>query len=181
MTAVAKRYARAAIAAALEVEGEAGVEKLSLAIVAFRKVHDASAELRDLLANPALKADRDTVLGTVLDTIGAGKIAAKLVQMLAARERIHELGAIADEIQSEADSRAGRLRAHVTSAMPLDDAKVQRLKAALHKRFNRDVVVDIKVDPELLGGLTCRVGDLTLDSSLSRQLELLREQVLPTV
>jgi F-type H+-transporting ATPase subunit delta len=179
MTAVAKRYARAAIAAALEVEGDSGVEKLSQTIVAFRKIYDGSIEMRDLLANPALKADRDTVLGTVLDKIGASKTAARLVQLLASRERVSELTAIADEIQNEADQRAGRLRAHVTSAMALDDGKLQRLKAALHKRFNRDVVVDIKVDPELLGGLVCKVGDVTLDSSLSRQLELLREQVLP--
>ncbi len=177
MSAVAKRYARAAIAAALDMEGAAGVEKLSFSVTTFRGIYDKSVELRDLLANPALKADRDTVLGTVLEKIGASKTAVKLVQLLAGRDRIEVLRDVADEIESEADNRAGRLRARVVSSMPLDDGKVQRLKAALHKRFNRDIVVDVKVDPELLGGLVCKVGDLTLDSSLKRQIELLRDQL----
>lgn len=181
MSAVAKRYARAAIAAALDVEGAAGVEKLAHSISQFRALYDTSAELRDLLANPALKADRDAVLGTVLDKISASKTAIKLVQLLAGRDRVEILGELADEIESEADQRAGRLRAHVTSSIALDDGKVQRLKAALHTRFNRDIVVDVKVDPELLGGLVCKVGDLTLDSSLKRQIELLRDQLGTTV
>ena len=181
MSAVAKRYARAAIAAALDLEGAAGVEKLAHSITSFRALYDTTVELRDLLANPALKADRDTVLGTVLDKIGASKTAIKLIQLMANRDRIGVLGDLADEIESEADQRAGRLRAHVTSSMPLDEGKVTRLKAALHKRFNRDIVVDVKVDPELLGGLVCKVGDLTLDSSLKRQIELLRDQLGTTV
>lgn len=181
MSAVAKRYARAAIGAALDMEGAAGVEKLAQSVTTFRGIYDKSTELRDLLANPALKADRDTVLGTVLEKIGASKTAVKLIQLLAGRDRIEVLRDVADEIETEADNRAGRLRARVVSSMPLDDAKVSRLKAALHKRFNRDIVVDVKVDPELLGGLVCKVGDLTLDSSLKRQIELLRDQLGTTV
>lgn len=177
MSAVAKRYARAAIAAALDKEGAAGVEKLSQSVTAFRGIFQKSAELRDLLANPALKAERDTVLGTVLQKVGASATAAKLIQLLASRDRVAVLVDVADEIEAEADHRAGRLRARVVSSMELDDAKIQRLKAALNKRFQRDIVVDVKVDPELLGGLVCRVGDLTLDSSLKRQIELLREQL----
>ncbi len=177
MSAVAKRYARAAIAAALDMEGAAGVEKLAHSVSTFRALYDKTPELRDLLANPALKADRDTVLGTVLDKIGASKTAAKLIQLLAGRDRVEVMRDVADEIETEADNRAGRLRARVVSSMPLDDAKVQRLKGALHKRFQRDIVVDVKVDPELLGGLVCKVGDLTLDSSLKRQIELLRDQL----
>lgn len=178
MSALGKRYARAAIGAAMDAEGETGVEQLAKSISAFRDVYVQSEELRSLLANPALKANRDAVLGTILTKLGASKIASKLVQMLAERDRINVLSDIADAIEAEADNRAGRVRAHVTSAMPLDDGKVQRLKGALHKRFQRDIVINVDVDPELLGGLVCRVGDLTLDSSLKRQLELLREQVL---
>ncbi|MEZ0314310.1 MAG: ATP synthase F1 subunit delta [Myxococcota bacterium] len=181
MSAVAKRYARAAIAAALDMEGAIGVEKLAHSVSTFRAMYDKTSELRDLLANPALKADRDAVLGTVLDKIGASKTAVKLIQLLAGRDRVEALRDVADEIEAEADNRAGRLRARVVSSIPLDDAKIQRLKGALHKRFQRDIVVDVKVDPELLGGLVCKVGDLTLDSSLKRQIELLREQLGTTV
>ncbi|MBC7793410.1 MAG: ATP synthase F1 subunit delta [Clostridia bacterium] len=180
MSALGKRYARAAIGAALDIEGEAGVEQLAEAVASFRDVFVQSEELRSLLANPALKAHRDAVLGTVLSKIGASKIATRLIIMLTERDRINVLPDIADAIVAEADVRAGRVRAHVASAMPLDESKVQRLKNALNDRFKRDVVVNITVDPELLGGLVCRVGDLTLDSSLKRQLELLREQVLQT-
>lgn len=175
MSAIAKRYARAAIASALDLEGDAGLEKLAQSVVGFREVYDASPELRDLLANPALKADRDTVLGTLLEKLGSSKTAARLIVLLAGRERIDVLHDIAEAIEAEADNRAGRVRARVVSPMALDDAKLARLKSALRTRFARDVIVDVKVDPDLLGGIVCKVGDMTLDSSLARQLELLRE------
>jgi F-type H+-transporting ATPase subunit delta len=100
-----------------------------------------------------------------------------LIRLLAERGRIGILDSVAAEVEGIADERAGRLRAHVSTALALTDSQKERVGKALEKRLGQIVVVTVHVDPELLGGLVCRVGDLTLDSSVRRQLEILREKL----
>ena len=76
-----------------------------------------------------------------------------------------------------ADELSHRLHAEVWSPMALDDAQKASLQAALEKRLGQDVLVDVNVSPELLGGLVVQVGDLKFDSSIKRQLEILRERL----
>lgn len=177
MSAVARRYAKAVVEAAADKGGAAAVEKLAADLKSFSHLYDQSSELRELLENPALKNEREKVLGAVLGKLALSAEAAQLVRLLAERDRVGVLAEVAREVEAEADERGGRVRAYVASAMALGDAHVQRLNKALEKRFRRPVAVSITVEPELLGGLVVRVGDVTLDTSLKRQLERLRERV----
>jgi F-type H+-transporting ATPase subunit delta len=130
-----------------------------------------------LLLNPVLKQDRTTVLDSVLKKLDVSSAAANLLRLLADRDRMSELSAVSDEVSRIADEAAGRVRAEVRSAMKLTDKQVEQIAGALKKRLNRDVDVDVEVDSTLLGGMVCQVGDLTFDTSIKRQLELLRERL----
>jgi F-type H+-transporting ATPase subunit delta len=130
------------------------------------------------LASPALKNSRGAVLDAVLKKLGVSGEAHKLVRLLADNDRLGVLDEITAEVRAIADERAGRVRAKVTSATKLTEAQQKRLASALEQRFGREVVVEVSVEPTLLGGVVVQVGDLTLDSSLRRQLSLLRERLL---
>lgn len=177
MTAIGRRYARAAVDAADEKGGAAAVEKLAGGLIDFRNAFNASEELRELLNNPVFEAQREQVLGKVLDTLAVSDELRSLIRLLAERGRIGIIDSVAAEVEGIADERAGRVRAHVSTALALTDSQKERVGKALEKRLGQTVVVTVHVDPELLGGLVCRVGDLTLDSSVRRQLEILREQL----
>ena len=75
------------------------------------------------------------------------------------------------------DERRGRMRAGVQSAVPLTAEQQQRLIAELRQSFRKEPVLDLAVDPDLLGGLVVRVGDWLYDASVRTQLENLRNQV----
>jgi F-type H+-transporting ATPase subunit delta len=176
MSAIARRYAKAAVEAA-QTDGLPAVEKLARDLEDVASAVESSAELREVLHNPALKSERAKVLTAVLQKLKVSDTAQRLVALLAERDRTGILSDVAREVQEEADTRAGRVRAYVTSAMALDDAHQQKLTKALEKRFQQQVALTVGVDTSLIGGLVCRVGDVTLDTSLKRQLERLREQV----
>ena len=58
-SAAGKRYARAAVEAALERAGVSAVESLSKEIVLFQLAYNESAELREILDNPSIKNERE--------------------------------------------------------------------------------------------------------------------------
>jgi F-type H+-transporting ATPase subunit delta len=65
----------------------------------------------------------------------------------------------------------------ITSAVPLDEQAAQRIGDEIGRRTGRQVELTSSVDPELIGGLTLRVGNQILDASIRNRLESLRRQV----
>jgi F-type H+-transporting ATPase subunit delta len=180
MSAIAKRYAKAAVESANEAGGTAAMDSLLEGLRAFLASVTESAALRELLYNPALRQRRPAVLEAILSRLDLHETVAKVIALLAERDRLDLLEDVVAEAEGLVDERLGRLRAHVTSATALSEAHRQRLGRALERRFGRPIVVSLRTDPSILGGLVCNVGDVTLDSSVRRQLELLRERLLTT-
>ena len=177
MSAAGKRYARAAVEAAIERAGLTAVEELSKGIVLFQLAYAESAELREIIENPSLKNERQEILKTILTKVGSGQETMNLVLLLAKNNRMAHLGDVVQDLLTIADEKAGRLRALVKSAIALTPDQEKRIAQALQNRLGKPVSIETIVDPTLLGGLVCQVGDLTLDNSVKRQLELVRDRL----
>ncbi len=177
MSALAKRYARAGVQAAMDKGGKEAVDGLVEDLSAFRREYMGNEELRQLLTNPALVNDRSKVFAVILEKSGLGESATSLLETLAERDRMGVLYDIVESAERMANELSKRLHAEVWSPMDLDDTQKQALQAALEKRLGQAVLVDVNVAPELLGGLVVQVGDLKFDSSIKRQLEILRERL----
>lgn len=177
MSTVAKRYARAGVDAAFERAGEAAVDALATGLKGFIDSYDGSTELRELIANPVFKGERSGALRAVLEKSGLRDEVFSLVLTLAGNDRMDEIHDVVREVEEIADEQMGRLRAVVQTVVDLTDDQKSRLAQVLKSRLNREVVIEVQVEPSLMGGLVCRVGDMAFDSSLKRQLELIREQL----
>lgn len=81
---------------------------------------------------------------------------------------------IAREYGTLLERGLGRTTAKVASAVPLTEEERERLQTALRRRVGRHIRLEQTVDPDLLGGLVVRVGDLVLDGSLRMRLERVR-------
>jgi F-type H+-transporting ATPase subunit delta len=176
MSVVAKRYARAIVQAV--DEKNVPVNKVLHDLKAFEDLLAVSLELREALYNPAFQKERAAVLAGVLEHLHLDAVAASLLGLLVDNGRLKILSSIIGELRVFADERSGRLRAQVFSSFALSEPQTERLAKALEKRFGHPVLVAVHVEPEILGGLVCKVGDLTIDLSLKRQLEILRERLL---
>jgi F-type H+-transporting ATPase subunit delta len=76
------------------------------------------------------------------------------------------------------ERRAGRMHVEAMSAVALDDDQRERLRRELREKFNREPVLSVRVDPELLGGLVVKVDDWVYDGSVRGRLERIRNQLI---
>jgi F-type H+-transporting ATPase subunit delta len=72
----------------------------------------------------------------------------------------------------------GRSEVLVTSAFELEAKQIQMLTGALAKRLGREVQMSVEVDPELIGGVVIRAGDVVIDASVKGKLRELANHML---
>ena len=172
---IARRYARALFDLAVEQDR---VEAWSDALASLQQAIDSSQELRDVLENPVYTRDqRRSIVEKLVHALRLERDPASLVYLLADRGRLEHLRAIVDTFGHLADEKLGRVRAHITSAVPLDGADAARIAERLSATTRAKVLVESDVDPALLGGVVARVGSITYDGSLRTQLDDLRRQL----
>ncbi len=129
------------------------------------------------LENPNVPIEsRHKALMAVLGDKGLPKVG-NLLGLVLRRRRVDSLGEIAREFRRLYNRRAGIVEATATSALPLADAEVDALRARLEQRTQGKVELEMKVDPQLLGGVQVRIGDLLIDGSVRGRLERLRGQL----
>lgn len=172
MGSIARRYARALFSLAVETDR---VEPWSDALLALKTVVEGSPDLRDVLSNPVYTKDqRRAIVGQLAAAHRLDAEPANLLFLLADRSRLGYLGAVVETFRALADAKLGRLRAKVTSAVPLDAAASQAMADRLSQATRATVLLDRTVDPALLGGVVAQVGNFVYDGSVRTQLEDLR-------
>lgn len=173
---IARRYARALLDVAAEANRtDAVADQLS----AFVKALEQSRELSDVLLNPAYtRGQRTQVVESLIKMMGNVEPAlANTLRLLVDRNRLTYLPDIARVYREMADARAGRVRGHVTSATKLTPETLEMLRKNLQQITQRDVILESKEDPKLLGGLSAQVGSVLFDGSVRTQLEQLRREL----
>ena len=169
---IARRYARALFDVGLQNNK---LEEIGRTLDSFVLAIKQSRDLREAMTNPAVnKETRQAIMGAILAKIGVPDLGSNLLKLLVDRNRVLYAESIAKSFRDLVDQQANRVRARVTSAVPLDDAAVQTIRAQLGQLTGKQVVVERAVDNKLLGGVVAQVGSLTLDGSLATQLEGLR-------
>jgi F-type H+-transporting ATPase subunit delta len=172
---VAKRYARALLDLGKE---DGNLEKYGQELTDVVELFDQSTELEAVLANPAFGFDsRRQVLDTLLEKLGLSPITKNFFRLLMDRGRIDAVRSIGTIYQGLLDEAKGITRAEVVSATSLDEAAVGRLSQALKDMAGREVELQVKEDPSLIGGVVARIGDLVLDGSVRTQLESLKDSL----
>ena len=76
------------------------------------------------------------------------------------------------------DSRSKKVRAEVCSAVALEKTELESIKKEAERLTGQEVIVDVRVDESLIGGVVTRIGNVVLDGSVRTDLEVLREKLL---
>jgi F-type H+-transporting ATPase subunit delta len=164
---LARPYARAAFGAA---QDEQQLPAWSQAL-GFAAQVAGGPQVSALLPNPQLSREQALVL---LSPDGAGETFARFLGVLADARRLPllpEIAALFEQLRAEAERI---VLATVTSASELPDGELDVIKAALAKRFGREVQVTTAVDASLIGGAIIDAGDVVIDGSLKGKLARLQ-------
>jgi F-type H+-transporting ATPase subunit delta len=108
---------------------------------------------------------------------GASEEFSNFLQALIERHRMPAIFRIATEFGKLVDEAEKHLAVQITSAIELDEETVNNLGKRIGEEIDREVEVSSRVDPDILGGIVVRVGNVILDASIKNRLEQLRKQV----
>lgn len=114
----------------------------------------------------------DRVFGT-----RASPVLLNFLKVLGRRDRLDLLPTIFDQLNLLYETRGGRERVEVASAVPLTPSQLESLRSGLKERFGFDAIIKPRVDATLLGGVRIRVGDTVYDSTLRTRLKHLSHQL----
>lgn len=177
--AVARRYAKGLLQAVLQLEQPGqGPETVARELEALADTVSEFSELERLLVNPAVDATgKVAVLDEIAEKIGAGAVTRRLLGVLAANDRLEQVRGIAGAYRGAVDAHLGVLDAEVTTPAPLSEEDVSALRDRLAGATGRTMRLTTKTDPELLGGMVTRIGDVIYDGSLRHHLATLRRRM----
>ena len=108
---------------------------------------------------------------------GADKRFVNFLKLLAERHRMPALPRIRRQFDSLWAEEKQLLPVTVTSAVELDDQLVKGIGNRIEEQTGRQVDLTSRVDPEVLGGLVVRVGNMVMDASVRSRLDQIRKQV----
>ena len=166
---IARRYARALLESAGS-SADAVLASLQKFVLSLQ----SSSELTDVVNNPAYsRAQRLAVVEGLIKAGALEPVLANTIRLLNDRNRLGQLGDVARVYAGLVDAKLGRVRGRITSAVPLDEKQLKAIGASLEKLTRSQVLLDAKVDPKVLGGVTAQVGSFVYDGSLRNQLDML--------
>ncbi len=175
LSGVAGRYAGALFELATETDEVDAVEAELLRIQALL---DESDDLRRLVRSPVFSAEQQLeAISAILDKIGIGGTVGNFVRLVAKNRRLFALPGMIAGYRRLAAAHRGEASAEVITAAPLSDANMAALKAALAEVSGKDVNINAKVEPALLGGLIVRLGSRMIDTSLRSKLNSLKTRM----
>ena len=171
--AAGTRYARALFDVALK---EADIEQAGRDLAGFAELVAGNDALKRVLSNPAIPAARKrAVVEQLLATAGnVSPVVVKLLTLLADRDRLVLLPDIAAAYRNRLMDHAKVIRAEVVTAVPLPQDRVEALQRGLAGATGRDVQLETRVDPSIIGGAITRIGSTVYDGSITRQLEKMK-------
>lgn len=175
LTTIARPYARAAFELAGK-DGSEGYARWSQTLSAAAAIARADT-MRTVLASPDY--DEPFKAGLFLDLLGerldpGGR---NFIKLLAENRRLDALPEIAEVFEELRADAERTVEAEVLSAFEIDDEQRRKIKDALSRRLEREVELDVKVDPSLIAGAVIRAGDLVIDGSAQGKLSQLAQQL----
>ncbi|MCC2112361.1 MAG: F0F1 ATP synthase subunit delta [Hyphomicrobiales bacterium] len=175
LSGVAGRYAGALFDLATET-GE--VDAIEAELARIEALLGESEDLRRLVRSPVFSAEQQlNAISAILDKMEMSGTVGNFVRLVAKNRRLFALSGMIAGYRRLAAAHRGEASADITTAAPLSDANMAALKEALKDVTGKDVNINAKVDPALLGGLIVRLGSRMIDTSLRSKLNSLKTRM----
>ena len=172
VSGVSGRYATALFELARD---QKSVDSVKADLDKFSALLNESPDLLRLVRSPVFTADAQAkALEAVLAKAGIGGIAANFLKVLTKNRRLFAVADVIRAFRALVAQFKGEATAEVTVAEPLSDANLDALKAALKSVSGKDVDLNVKIDPSIIGGLVVKLGSRMVDSSLRTKLNSIK-------
>ncbi|MFN3505374.1 MAG: F0F1 ATP synthase subunit delta [Caldimicrobium sp.] len=177
--AIALKYAKGLFIAAKELNK---VEEFGEELRSFLKFLKENPEVLQVLQSPVYPPDiKFEILKEIVKVYQLTPEIERFVSLLIERRRIQYIEEIVSMYQALWDEEVGIARGEVYSPYPLSEEEKKELEEALQKKLNKQVFLEVRVDPDILGGIKVKIGDYVWDGTLKSQLEKFKEIIIKGV
>jgi F-type H+-transporting ATPase subunit delta len=172
VSGVSGRYATALFELARD---QKSVDAVKADLEKFTALLADSPDLLRLVRSPVFTADAQAkALSAVLEKAGISGVAANFLKVLTVNRRLFAVADVIRAFRALVAKFKGEATAEVTVAEPLSEKNLDALKAALKTVSGKDVDLNVKVDPSIIGGLVVKLGSRMVDSSLRTKLNSIK-------
>jgi F-type H+-transporting ATPase subunit delta len=177
-SAVVNRYANALADVVLSPQSEVKPAEVIGQLRAFSETVEGSSDLRSVLASPAIPVARKrAVIKDIAQRLGLARVVRNFVLVLGDHRRAAALAQMVDAFELIFDERMGFVRAEIRSAFDLDADQRGELSGQLSKLAGAQVRLRFTVDPDLIGGVTAKIGSRVYDGSVRGQFAEMRKRL----
>jgi F-type H+-transporting ATPase subunit delta len=178
-SAVVNRYANAladvVLSSGSDVQGPEAIGQLR----AFDATVQESPDLRSVLASPAIPVARKrAIIKDISQRLELSLVVRNFVLVLSDHRRSPALAQMVDAFEVLLDERLGFVRAEVKSAFELNPGQQDELSGQLSKLSGAPVRMRFTVEPDLIGGVTAKIGSRVYDGSVRGQLAEMRRRLV---
>ncbi len=158
----------------IAAEADGALDDIEDELFRFARVVDREPRLRAALTDTSVAADRRVALVSDLLAQRAHPTTIRLVRQIVTEPRGRTLDRALEDYARLAAQQRSRVVARVRSAVPLTEEQSRRLAAALGRIYGHPVDLQVDIDPQVLGGISVRVGDELIDGTVAGRLEAAR-------
>jgi len=173
ISGMAGRYATALFELALDNKA---VDAVKNDLDQFDALVSGSSDLNRVVRSPAFDADEQLkALSAILAKAGIAGLAANFLRVITTNRRLFAVRDMIRTYRTLVARHKGEVTAQVTVAEKLSDKNLDALKTALKSvTGGKDIDLDVKIDPAIIGGLIVKVGSRMVDSSLRTKLNSIK-------
>jgi F-type H+-transporting ATPase subunit delta len=172
VSGMAGRYATALFELALE---EHVLDSVKADLDRFDALISESSDLQRLVRSPVFTAEQQTkALSAVLEKAGIEGIAARFLKVVSSNRRLFAAPDMIRGFRTLVAQHKGETSAMITVAEKPSDTHLAAVKDALKAVTKKDVQIEVKVDPSIIGGLIVKLGSRMVDTSLRTKLNAIK-------
>lgn len=165
-------------AALMLAERQGTLEQVESQLFAFEQAVGSSAELQMALTDPSVGSEQKSALVTSLLAGRGPQESSQVLRYAMSHVRGRRVEAVLDDLMDLAGDQRNRSVAEVRVARPLDPDQAARLAAALSRLNRRDVRLNVALDPEVIGGISVRIGNEVIDATVATRIEQARRALI---
>ncbi len=172
---IAKRYAKALVELA---EEKKTVDKTKADLASFVGAVDSQPDMQKLFASPVFTpASKKAVIKDLGGKLNLQPTTQRFVEHLAETGRIRHVKSVYEAFLELLAERQNRATVRLTTAASISAAELAEIKKKLETLTGKQVDIDSKVDPSLIGGAKAQIGSVIYDGSIKNQLGKMRSQL----
>jgi F-type H+-transporting ATPase subunit delta len=172
---IAVRYAKSLVDLAAEMKVLDSVKK---DMELIDGVCEENRQLRLMLKSPIILSDKKRNILELIFDKKVSELTLKFFKVLSRKNRLNVLPYITGEVIQQYNKINGIQTATITSSMPLTPKMRTEVEKIVAKASGKKVLLEEKIDKELIGGFVLNIGDRQLDESIAGNLNRLRIKLL---